>query len=349
MTVDLPVSLCMIVKNEEEFIATSLKSVRTVLGFEDIVVVDTGSTDRTVEIAHEFGCRVFDFKWINDFSAARNFSAEKAIHDWIFFLDADEEILEADIDALSRFIKDDRNVGVGTRIELTNLDANPVSRLYNRTQYMLKGIIHEQVEPIGNKKKILKDIPVVMNHHGYLPEVSEKKGTHERNARMLKEALEEHPNDPYLLFKLGNAYYYKDLDVALGYFEEALKHVDDFSLLYVYGLVECYGYALINTGQYEKALEVKNAYAKYYDYKPEFRFLTAHIYQNNGLFQEAVECYESCIGADIVDYMGITSYLSYYNIGVILECVGMIDEAIGVYGECGDYDPAKQRLLAITT
>jgi len=334
----------MIVKNEEAFLEASLKSVITFLRFDDIVVVDTGSTDRTKEIALDCGAKVFDFEWCNDFSAARNFSADKAINDWIFYFDADEEITEADTNSLTVFIAENRSVGVATRIELTNMDANPVSRLYNKRYYVLKGMIHEQVEPTGSHSKVLKGIPVTMIHHGYLPEVSQAKGTHERNARMLKEALESQPDDPYLLYKLGNAYYYKDMDEACKYLEKALEHVTDYNLLYVYEAVELYGYALINSGQYEKALLHRNKYARYYKGKPQFRFLSAHVYQNNGMFQEAVECYESCIGTDIVDYMGITSFLSYYNIGVILECVGMIEDAVSMYKNCGDYEPAMQRL-----
>lgn len=209
---------------------------------------------------------------------------------------------------------------------------------------MLKGIIHEQIEPVGNHTKVLKDIPVTMIHHGYLPEVSEAKGTHERNARMLKEALVDQPNDPYLLYKLGNAYYYKDMEIATEYLEKALEFITDYNLLYAYEAVELYGYALINTGQYEKALRHRDKFAKKFDGKPQYRFLSAHVYQNNGMFQEAVECYESCIGADITDYMGITSFLSRYNIGVILECVGMLEEAAEMYKDCGDYEPAQQRL-----
>ena len=63
-----------------------------------------------------------------------------------------------------------------------------------------------------------------------------------------------------------------------------------------------------------------------------------------GMLVEAVESYESCIGADTADQKGINSFLSYYNIGVILECVGMIEDAVQMYKNCGDYEPAKLRL-----
>ena len=75
--------------------------------------------------------------------------------------------------------------------------------------------------------------------------------------------------------------------------------------------------------------------------------MKAHVYRDNGLLIEAVECYESCIGSDMIDYSGISSYLSFYNIGVILECVGMIEDAIETYENCGDYAPALSRLVEL--
>ena len=80
----------MIVKNEQENISACLGSVRGL--FEEIVVVDTGSTDRTMEIAHEFGARVFDFVWVDDFAAARNAALARATGDYAFWLDADDVV-----------------------------------------------------------------------------------------------------------------------------------------------------------------------------------------------------------------------------------------------------------------
>ncbi|MBW2169112.1 MAG: glycosyltransferase [Deltaproteobacteria bacterium] len=88
------VSLCMIVKNEEEDLAKCLRSVKPVV--DEMIVVDTGSTDRTRDIARVFGAKVYDFKWTDDFSEARNFSISKASGNWIFLLDADEVISSLD-------------------------------------------------------------------------------------------------------------------------------------------------------------------------------------------------------------------------------------------------------------
>ena len=88
------ISLCMITRNEEQFLPRCLRSVQGMV--DEIVLVDTGSVDRTIGIAKSFAARIYHFEWIDDFSAARNFSLSKAIGDWIFSLDADEIISERD-------------------------------------------------------------------------------------------------------------------------------------------------------------------------------------------------------------------------------------------------------------
>lgn len=98
-----PISVCIIAKNEESRIEQCLSSVKP-CGFE-IVVVDTGSTDRTKEIAGKYADKVLDFAWCDDFSAARNFSLREASNNWIFMIDCDETIKEIDIDELNYFRK----------------------------------------------------------------------------------------------------------------------------------------------------------------------------------------------------------------------------------------------------
>jgi glycosyltransferase involved in cell wall biosynthesis len=94
----ITISLCLIVRNEEELIARCLGSVADIM--DEIIVVDTGSTDRTKEIVSRYTNHIFDFKWINDFAAARNFSFQHATMDYIFWLDADDYLLEKDRQAL---------------------------------------------------------------------------------------------------------------------------------------------------------------------------------------------------------------------------------------------------------
>ncbi len=93
----------MIVKNEEKHLVKCLRSVRDVV--DEMIIVDTGSTDKTNDIAKVFGAKVFDFPWTGDFSAARNHSLEQATGDWILVLDADEVISARDFDELKAIIR----------------------------------------------------------------------------------------------------------------------------------------------------------------------------------------------------------------------------------------------------
>lgn len=94
------ISLCMIVKNEEEVLDRCLKSICDIV--DEIIIVDTGSTDNTRKIAEKYTDKIFEFQWINDFSAARNYSYSKATRDYILWLDADDIILKEDVE---KFLK----------------------------------------------------------------------------------------------------------------------------------------------------------------------------------------------------------------------------------------------------
>jgi glycosyltransferase involved in cell wall biosynthesis len=93
----------MIVKNEERHLSRCLQSVKDIV--DEMVIVDTGSTGRTKEIAYSFGAKVFDFEWINDFSAARNYALEKSTSDWNLVLDADEYIINDCGSIIRNFMK----------------------------------------------------------------------------------------------------------------------------------------------------------------------------------------------------------------------------------------------------
>ena len=103
------ISLCMIVRNEERFIGQCLGSVKDFV--DEMIVVDTGSTDRTAEIAHQFGATVLDHAWTGDFSEARNYSISKASRDWILILDADERLAERDSKKLRELVRNARADG----------------------------------------------------------------------------------------------------------------------------------------------------------------------------------------------------------------------------------------------
>jgi len=96
-------SLCMIVKNEQQFLPDCLESVRNIV--DQIVIIDTGSVDNTVEIAKRYSSEVHYFKWCDDFSAARNESIKYASGDWIFWIDADERLLPESVPEIKKLME----------------------------------------------------------------------------------------------------------------------------------------------------------------------------------------------------------------------------------------------------
>ena len=153
----ITISVCMIVKNEEDVLARCLESIEGIA--DEIVVVDTGSSDRTREIAAQFTERVFDFAWIDDFSAARNFSFSKAQMDYCMWLDADDVIRGEDREG---FLELKRTLSPEVDVVMlpyhTGFDAagNPSfsyyrERLLRRTGgFRWEGAIHEAIAPAGN-------------------------------------------------------------------------------------------------------------------------------------------------------------------------------------------------------
>lgn len=101
----MTISLCMIVKDEEKNLNNCLKKIKDFI--DEIIIIDTGSTDKTKDIAKQFTNKIYNFKWDNDFSKARNFSISKATKDWILILDADETIAETDLKKLKNLTKDE--------------------------------------------------------------------------------------------------------------------------------------------------------------------------------------------------------------------------------------------------
>src|SRR5437773_6000316 len=97
------ISLCMIVRDEEQFILECIESARDAV--DESIVVDTGSTDRTIELAERAGASVYPFVWCDDFAAARNASIEKASGDWVLWLDADERLARGGAEVLREAVE----------------------------------------------------------------------------------------------------------------------------------------------------------------------------------------------------------------------------------------------------
>ncbi|WP_038900945.1 glycosyltransferase [Dickeya dadantii] len=348
------ISVCMIIKNEARHLAGTLASIAA--HFDDIVIVDTGSTDDSRAIASQFTTNIHDFEWVADFSAARNASLNYARHDWVLVIDADEEIESIDIDALYALIKTHpQAIGRVERINYldegtdTTTVRESINRLFRKDCYHYSGIIHEQVTPRENSASPVPAFiaPIRLNHVGYKKEILQETDKVARNITLLKQALEMQPDDPYLLFQLGKSYYLKrDYSSAIDYFRQALRFETNFTYEYTEDLVETYGYALINQGDYATAMDILH-YESHYS-STDFIFLKALILMNNGQLQNAVDLFIQCTKMPPGNKEGVNAYKANYNVGVILECVGMKQKALEFYQKCGDYALARggiQRLV----
>src|SRR5262249_30951583 len=203
-------SLCMIVKNEEANLADCLGSVAGL--FDEMIIVDTGSTDRTKEIALSFGAKVFDFPWIDHFAAARNESLEHATGVWVFWMDGDDGL---PLDQKERFralmagLKDENAAYVVKCVCDGEPGASPTVvdhvRLFrNRPDVRWEHRVHEQILPaIRRTNGTVRRADGSVRHVGYAdPALRGKK--QERDLRLLRLELEEMPNHPFTLFNLGS-------------------------------------------------------------------------------------------------------------------------------------------------
>jgi len=202
-------TLAMIVRDEESHLARCLDSVEGLV--DEIVVVDTGSTDGTMRVASSRGAKVTRLEWTDDFSAARNRSLEQATHDWVLVLDADEVVQEQDALALERQLDDPSLLAL--ELTLVNEYGRGETRSFrstrlfrNRPEIRYRFPVHEQVTP--SIAKLVRDGqgttalgPIVVRHFGYTPEMIEQRHKTERNRGILRAYLDSGGDDLYIEYQ----------------------------------------------------------------------------------------------------------------------------------------------------
>ncbi len=217
----------MIVKDEEDWIAQCIQSVKSIV--HEIIVVDTGSTDKTVEIAKSFGAKIFHQPWEGDFAKARNFSIEKATGDWILILDGDEAIAERDLAELQKLTKDRKLCWEFLQRHYSNdhrlSEFTPVSGEYpewesgqtgyfesnccrlfpNKEGLYYEGRVHELVEHSIKKlgKHKIKRTKVRIQHFGHTEKVRAKKNKSKIYTPLGVEKLKDDPTNWQAYFELG--------------------------------------------------------------------------------------------------------------------------------------------------
>jgi len=202
-------SVCMIVRNEESFLNDCLKSVEGIA--DQIIVLDTGSTDKTKEIAGRFNVEIYDFEWCDDFSSARNASISYARGEWILWLDADERLQQQSRELLRNILVNEE-IPVIYKIHIRNyirgengFKQSNAHRLFtNHRGIRFSGKIHEQVSPsaaqLGAEER---DSCVVLDHHGYALEEKDQNKKNQRNRKLLKKYVRDNPDNAYAHYTLA--------------------------------------------------------------------------------------------------------------------------------------------------
>ncbi len=231
----LTLSLCMIVRDEEQMLPRCLAAVAPAV--DEIVIVDTGSTDATVEIAKSFGAKVIEFPWTGSFSEARNVSFEAATGDWVMYLDADEVLVPEDIEQLRAltgrtwreafYLVETSYTGeLGDGGAMVN---NALRVFRNRPEYRFKDRLHEQIAhtlPTYIPGRV-EQTPVRVTHYGYLGSVRDAKEKSQRNVELLRRQAAESPKTPFLHFNLGSEYIVVgDLNAAIDELKTARSLVE---------------------------------------------------------------------------------------------------------------------------
>lgn len=271
----MKISLCMIAKNEEHCIGECLASVRDLVS--EIIIVDTGSTDKTIEIAREFGAKIIESPWRDDFAFHRNEGIEVATGDWILVLDADEALNSDDFQTIKNLINekdtcfeltqrhytDDHRlsgytpcVGEYPSFEKNNLgffESSCVRLFPNHPKLRYRNKIHELVEPSIAESGTFKirRSGVRIHHYGHTEEIRNIKNKHSLYGSLGEKKIVEDPTNWQAFFELGVEYnVHGDLEKSIKAFERAAELNPNYVPLWVNK-----GYVNCELGRYEAALE----------------------------------------------------------------------------------------------
>jgi tetratricopeptide (TPR) repeat protein len=336
------ISLSMIVRNEERFIGQCLGSVKDFV--DEMIVVDTGSTDRTAEIARQFGAAVFQHTWTGDFSEARNHSISRAASDWILILDADEKLAERDARRLRELVRHTRADGFKL-IQRTYLqDANFVCASANPKDYVegreysdcvnvdvirffrndpeirYAGRVHELVEPVFLSRRLsYETTSVVIHHFGKVGDPAHLERKKLLYLDLGRQKVVDEPENALAHFELGVQFYeLGQYSNCVGPFKEALRlnPAFDLALLYV-------AKALHMMGDMDAAAGYFRACLKQFPSNDRVLFDYANFVRDRGNARTALKLYLKAVVANP------THALALFNMGILCFQIGDPDRAIG--------------------
>jgi tetratricopeptide (TPR) repeat protein len=336
------ISLCMIVKNEEKFLPGSLASIKGLV--DEIIVVDTGSTDRTIEIAREHGAKIYEHPWQNDFSFHRNQSMEYATGDWILILDADEELDPKEHEIIRSAIKrmdiDSISFVVYNKIQSGRVGfLNSHRLLRNHKGFKYSGIVHNQLEVAG--KTLMSQLKVF--HHGYGLSDEQMKKKAQRTETLLLQQLQENPDAIFPHFNLAQIYR------GMGEPAKSLEHAmivieklgpDDLDRRHVYVMaLDQAGCGYIGLNQFDKAEKIFKQALEYKEDYLDPMFNLGYMYMRQQRHDDAERIFLKYLKTrdnytPHKEWLGLilnnlnSQFAVYYGLGMIYYLHGKIDLAV---------------------
>ncbi len=349
-------NLVMIVKNEERCLERCLSSVKDLV--DDMIIVDTGSNDRTKQIAASFNAMIYDYIWKNDFSDARNFALSKSNSDWNLVLDADEYLAQGRREDITSFLNNVNQLGA-IQIRNAYMDHGEVSYGIDYTTRLIPkninyiGKVHEQVD--SELSRIF--LPLSFEHDGYL--IPNKA---ERNLPLLLEELSSNSNDTYYLYQVASTLAnMKKYSEAMNYYRLFYKQVETSSNYYKKGTIR-YIYNLIELDLFEEALIVIDEVSKDLNKYADFNFMCGIFYMKlvlsdtikyQGYLSLIEKSYLRCLEIGEVPIhrgiYGCGSFKAAYNLGVWYEVTENKNKAIEYYKFSASlgYEVARKRLISL--
>lgn len=343
-------SACLIVKNEEQRLPQCLESLRSLA--DEIIVVDTGSSDRTVAIAKKYQARVFHFAWCDDFSQARNYAIAQAKGKWILVIDADEVLEQSAIAILQEVLQREDCLAVNllrSEIDAKQAPYSLVLRLFrNHPAIKFTGLYHESIdqsvvalqaqEPHWQVLNV--EIPVLL-HYGYTDSEIQLKHKYEFAKQLMHKHLEAFPNDSYMLNKLGALYISSPQDgdrhFGIELLQKGLHLLDDAEQQ---SLIRCelhyhLGLAYHQNADWELA---KNAYEQVIALDvPNIVKLSAYL--NLGNIYQELNQKEAIAYFEKVTQIAPNFAQGHFNYGIALKTSGHFTDAIAAYQQAIALEP----------
>ncbi|MEC4984528.1 MAG: tetratricopeptide repeat protein [Oscillatoria sp. PMC 1068.18] len=341
----MKLSLCAIVKNEEKNLPKCLISVKELV--DEIVILDTGSSDRTAEIAKSFGAKLFHFQWCNDFAVARNEALNYVETEWVLVLDADEVLQPEIIPQIRKAIVNPDYLVINLLRQEVGATQSPyslVSRLFRRHPAIkftrpYHAIIDDSVDQLlqrENHWQIISFPEVAILHYGYQQTAIASQDKYSRAKTIMESYFHDHPDDPYVCNKLGALYLQIGrIESGIELLERGLKS-PEIEPAVKYELHYHLGNASIKQQNFDQAaLHYQKAIAQ-----PILAQLKLGAYNNlgsllksAGQLELAKKAYQTALKIDPNFSVG------YYNLGITLKTAGQMNDAIACYQKAIELEP----------